>query len=64
MSVSIVGYPESCARQVKEVSAAIGVDEDTAYAYIAMCSIMTDLSTTDPELVRVVISEYGRRARA
>lgn len=54
-----VGYPETCKEQVKQVSKALHMDEDTAYACIAMYSILTDLSPTDPELIQMVIDEYG-----
>ena len=54
-----VGYPEMCKEQVKQVSKALHMDEDTAYACIAMYSILTDLSPADPELIQMVIDEYG-----
>ena len=56
-----LGYPNECERNVKAVSDALCIDSDTAYTCLVLCSILTDLSPTDPELAKTVIAEYGRQ---
>lgn len=53
-------YPSTCEKQVQEVASALNVDAETAYLYLAMGSVMTDLSVTSERLVSLVIADNSR----
>lgn len=53
-------YPSTCEKQVQEVAEALHVDAETAYMYLAMGSVMTDLSVTSERLVSLVIADNSR----
>ena len=49
--------PERCKRSVSALTRLLGVDSEKAYEMLTMYSIMTDLPTSDPIVLDMILED-------
>lgn len=51
------GMPEKCKRSISTLTKLLGVDSTKAYEMLKVYSIMTDLSTSDPIILDMILED-------
>lgn len=50
---------QECRKSIKTISRELCTDRDTAYAMILMTAMLMDLDPADPEVVDMILQDYG-----